>query len=418
MTDLIPIFQVSEFNELINQHLDLLGEVTVEGELSRIEVKNNRLIFATIKDGYSALDVFGLTHLIPNYHSLDSGMKVEVSGSPGLYKGSGKFRLLARSIKLKGEGSLQQAYEKLKNLLAEQGLFDETRKRPLPPWPEKIGLLTAKDSSAYHDVIKIMTNRMGGLSIYHFPIIVQGLSAPRSILNALSYINDHASEFDLLILCRGGGSLEDLQAFNDEAVARAVFGSQVPIISAVGHEDDWSLTDYTADARASTPSNAAEIAVRNRPDVLLELESQLKFAQLRLSQQLNNHQNRLHQQMAHLVQKMSHPHKRLGTIEAFLKQYQLQLSLKLDQQQQQSISALQTLPRLIQHHLDTARNRLATANELLQVLDYKQVLKRGYSITRDQNGRIITNAHTLKVGEIISTTFAQGSLHSLIQKER
>jgi exodeoxyribonuclease VII large subunit len=267
----MPVFQVSECIEALNHHLALLGEIVVEGEISRIDIKNRNLIFLTVKDKASAIDVFSMAHIIRNYSQFEPGMLVHVYGTAGLYKGSGKFRLFANQIVPHGEGALQVAFDKLKAQLETEGLFDPSHKRSLPPWPHTIGLITATNSSAYHDQVKILSERMGGLTLKHLAVSVQGREAVGTILKALAYVNQYPQLFDVIILARGGGSLEDLAAFNSEEICRAVFACKVPIISAVGHEDDWSLTDFVADVRASTPSNAAEMAVKDKREVEAEL---------------------------------------------------------------------------------------------------------------------------------------------------
>lgn len=387
--NLYPIFQVSEFNELINQHLNLLGEVTIEGELTRMDVKNNRLIFGSIKDKYSSLDFFSMAHLLPNFRQFEPGMLVRITGTAGVYKATTKFRLMANSIVPQGEGSLQIAFEKLKAQLEAEGLFDPARKRPLPKWPQSIGLITAKDSSAYFDLVKILTARMGGLHLKLLPVNVQGKEAVPTILKAFDYVNAHPQDFDLIIMARGGGSLEDLQAFNTEELARAVFSAKVPIISAIGHEDNWSLTDYVADLRASTPSNAAELAVKDRNAVVADINASLQFIQ---------------QAILHRLSQIKSATLRADII---VHQYSSRLHHQIDK-------LLQTVTQKIHHHLALTQHNIDSLTRLLQSLDYRHVLNRGFSITTDISGKIIKSTTQVTKNQPIITQLAQGELKSYV----
>jgi exodeoxyribonuclease VII large subunit len=385
-----PIFQVSEFNEVVNNHLNLLGEVTIEGELSRLDVKNGRLIFASIKDKNSALDIFTMAHLVPNFRTLEPGMLVRVVGTAGVYKGTTKFRLMASSIEPQGNGALQIAFEKLKAQLDAEGLFAPERKRPLPEWPLHIGLVTAKDSSAYYDLVKIMTARMGGLQLNLLPVNVQGREAIPTILKAMEYINTHATEFDVIIMARGGGSLEDLQAFNSEEIARAVFSCKVPIISAIGHEDNWSLTDYVADLRASTPSNAAELVVKDKAAVVSEINSSLQF----IKESLNYRIDRIKREVSNTMNIVQH------------------YSVRYHQQVDHMVTLIKE-KIILKHAL--LKQEINQLERLLKSLDYQQILNRGFSITTT-NGAVVKAASDVKPGDQLVTQLAQGIIHSHVQE--
>lgn len=414
LTHQSPIFQVSEFIEAVNHHLSRLGQVEIEGELSRLDIKNGRLIFATLKDATSSLDIFSMTQMIRNLSQLEPGMLVRVTGTAGLYKGSGKFRLFASSIMPHGEGSLQLAYEKLKAQLEGEGLFALERKRPLPLWPKKIGLITASPSSAQADLIKILSSRMGGLTISTMPVNVQGRAALPSILQAFTYIQAHPFRFDLVIMARGGGSLEDLAAFNSEEICRAVFACAVPVISAIGHEDNWSLTDFVADVRASTPSNAAELAVRDRREVIQKIGQDWQLIDQRLRHRVAAYHTTIdhsHHLIRHRIQVMT------ATITQTIHKVPViaqSLATLLERYHQQ---VDQTLPRLsvrLRSLLSMRQQELIHLERLLASLDYRQVLIRGYSITT-LNGHIIKNATAVKPNDLITTQLAQGNLTSKVQ---
>lgn len=409
-----PIFQVSEFVELINQHLNLLGEVVIEGEISRIDIKNHRLIFASIKDANSSIDVFALTFTIRNFQELQVGMKVRVYGTPGLYKGSGKFRFQANQILPQGEGALQIAFERLKQRLELEGLFDPSHKRPLPLWPRNIGLITAKNSSAFHDLVKIISARMGGLSLLHLPVIVQGNSSPSSLLKAFSYISAHQSQFDVIILARGGGGIEDLFAFNQEEIVRAVFACPIPVVSAIGHEDDWTLVDFASDVRASTPSNAAELVIQDKKQVSSSIDSLI-------TQILSTIQSRINLINTRSGGLISTLQLRLRT-NLNLGYQLLQKWYKLDQQFKWFLSHQQELTDMLVHRstqkihqqLELSNQAIIALQRLLASYDISHVLKRGFSITRHHQGNIITHTKQVKADDVLQITLAHGQLQSII----
>lgn len=409
-----PIFQVSEFVELINQHLNLLGEVVIEGEISRIDIKNHRLIFASIKDASSSIDVFALTFSIRNFQELEVGMKVRVYGTPGLYKGSGKFRFQASQILPQGEGALQIAFERLKKRLELEGLFDPSHKRPLPLWPRNIGLVTAKNSSAYHDLVKIISARMGGLTLYHLPVIVQGNSSPSSVLKAFSYISAHQSQFDVIILARGGGSIEDLFAFNQEEIVRAVFACPVPVVSAIGHEDDWTLVDFVADMRASTPSNAAELVVQDKKQINSSVDSLLTQIKSIIQAKINLSSTRTSGLISTLKLRL-----RMNLNQGY---QLLQSWQKTNQQFKWYVSHQQELTNMLVHrstqklhqHLELSNQAIIAHQRLLASYDISHVLKRGFSITRDLQGGIVTHTKQVKADDTLQITLAHGQLQSII----
>ena len=265
------IFQVSEFNDFVSTYLEQIGEVVIEGEISEVKISQGKWLFATIKDKESNVDIFGLAFKLSGCDLLEVGMLVHVYGVPRLYKKTGRFSVFVNQIVPAGEGALRLALEKLKSKLEKEGLFDTARKRLLPIFPENIGLITAKGSDAYNDFVKVLKDRMGGLKIQFCPVSVQGKDATGTIISAFGYLNKHHPELDLIVLTRGGGSLEDLQPFNDEGMARAIFSSKIPVVSAVGHEANISVADLVADVRASTPTDAGEQIVRDRVDVVKEI---------------------------------------------------------------------------------------------------------------------------------------------------
>jgi exodeoxyribonuclease VII large subunit len=390
---LTPIFQVSEFNDAVTRHLGLMGEAIVEGEISRLDIKNNRLVFITIKDTDSALDVFGLVHMIRNVRELSVGMKVRVSGTAGLYKGSGRFRLMASLVEPVGDGALSAAFEQLKKRLEAEGLFDPSHKRPLPQWTRTIGLITAQNSSAYHDVVKILSARSSGLTIKVLNVNVQGAQALSSLKSALHYCNNHSQDFDVLIMCRGGGSAEDLAAFNEESLARLVFAAKVPLVSAIGHEDNWSLVDYISDVRASTPSNAAELVVRDKQEIALEIDNLVSYWHQKLTLQLHEFQSKNQQSFLILSSLLKKP---IQSIEGLLNRFD-------------------THALLIKQSLQMYSNRLGAQSNLLQTLSYENTLKRGYSLTLNEHGLVIKDVADISLEQKVSVKLASGSFSAQVK---
>ncbi len=383
------IFSVSEFNEFIDEYLDSVGEVVVEGEISEIRINQGKWVFMTIKDESASLRIFSFTWTLKNLSSLTEGMLVRVKGSPGLYKKNASFSLQASEVLPSGEGALRLAFEQLRKKLSEEGLFDVSRKRSLVSFPEKIGLLTARNSRAYSDFIKIINARMGGLKIYFYPVQVQGEGAVDSIINGLDFFNKELLDLDLLVITRGGGSLEDLQAFNDERVVRKVYASKIPVVAGVGHEADVSLVDLVADLRASTPSNAAELIVRDKKDVIQQIEFDKKLIRQTI---IKNIDERLE-----VVRK----------IKSIFQKFTQILSLKIS-------NNINTISNSVNSLLTHQINKLSNLKRLLRSLNYQNVLRRGYSITFSEDGSVLKNNTMVKLGDKIKTLLYNGKINSKV----
>jgi exodeoxyribonuclease VII large subunit len=271
------IITVSQFVGIINDTMAMAyPQVIVEGEVSSFKINQGKFVFFDLKDDSSTLSCFMMLYQLRL--PIEDGMKIRVTGSPKVTKFS-KFSLTVKAIELAGEGELRRAMELLKRKLTAEGLFDASRKRQLARFPRTIGLITSGTSAAYSDFIKILDARWGGVTIKLADVTVQGITAPDQIVGAIEYFNQTSPSVDVLVLIRGGGSLDDLSAFSTEPVARAVAGSRTPIMVGVGHEIDYSLADYAADMRAATPTDAARLVVPDRS----EMEAQLSFATSRMS---------------------------------------------------------------------------------------------------------------------------------------
>lgn len=368
------IYTVAEFNEYIDLLLSQ-REVVVEGEISELNVAQGKWVFATIKDKSVSCEVFAYAEQITTLPVLEVGMLVHVYGRPRLYQKTGRFRIWAEHILPTGEGALRLAFEKLKKQLEKEGLFSVERKRPLLPFPEKIGLITAKNSRACSDFIKVLGERFGGLSIFFYPVSVQGFKAIPSIVRAFAYFDAHPELAEVLVLTRGGGSLEDLTAFNSEEVARAVFASKIPVISAVGHEDDEALVDFVADARASTPSNAAELIIRHRDEVGKQVNLLISAIERSLKVRIYRGENRVE-------------------------------------------SLVQTLHSVIFQSFQEKELRLKNLERLLASLDYERILGRGFSITFGEKGEVLKYAKTIIPNSEIKTQLFEGEIYSKVLRTK
>ena len=276
MMDETKVFSVSELNGLIKElfdHTPLFLNISVRGELSNYKIYPSGHHYFTLKDSESSLRCVMFKSSAAHLRFRpESGMSVTAFGRISVFPRDGAYQLYCTGLMPEGTGDLQVAFEQLKKKLDEEGLFDAAHKKPLPVYPQRIAIITSSAGAAVHDMIRILGRRWPMSKVLLLPVRVQGAEAPAEIVGAIRYANRYAIA-DLIITGRGGGSIEDLWAFNDERVARAIYASEIPVISAVGHEPDVTISDYVADKRASTPSNAAEIAVPDASEQRQTLES-------------------------------------------------------------------------------------------------------------------------------------------------
>lgn len=410
------VFKVSEFNEFINLYLGKVGEVVIEGEIGEIKIRDNKWIFATIKDETSSVDVFAITYQISGYSVLEPGMLVHIYGIPRLYQKTGKFSVFASKIVPAGEGALRIAFEKLKERLDAEGLFDLSRKRKIVDFPERIGLITAPGSAAYGDFIKILRERMGGLTIYFYPVMVQGRESVNSIISAFDYFNLNMPDLDALVLIRGGGSLEDLQSFNDEKVARAIFSSKIPVVCGVGHEQDLTIADLVADLRASTPSNAAELLVRKREDVAREVENKLKSIEYSLYKKVDSFDTELRHKVFAFDKVISW---QISQVEEKIRLFGHFFDISSER-----LIGFYKETDYLSHQLDTfLYSQLERANDKVENLkkyilsfDVSKVLSRGFSLTYDKDGKIIKSVFQVKTKDLVTTGFFDGKIESEVKR--
>jgi len=383
------IIGVKAFLDILNETLSFaFPAVTVEGEVSSFKVNQGKWVFFDLKDGDATLPCF-----MPVYQlkvPLEDGMKVRVGGVPKVTNW-GKFSFTAKTVTLAGEGELKRAFELLKAKLEKEGLFDPARKRPLPRFPQRIGLVTSGTSAAYADFIKILGQRWGGLSVHLADIQVQGAAAPDQVINAVGYFNEMAAPPDVLVVIRGGGSLEDLQAFNTEAVARAIAASRTPVLVGVGHEVDISLADFAADQRAATPTDAARLVVPDRTEVAAQVASLRRHMEQALGRAIAERGHAIVRQVAALEHFVRLPQARVAALEGRLLHSQRQI-------------------------LQLQRQKLVGLQRLMASFDPHATLKRGYAIVRHEE-RVVTAADQVSPGNSLMIQLAAGTLKTKVDND-
>ena len=370
------VFTVTALNAYLRELLEtdeILQDLWVRGEISNFSQPRSGHLYFTLKDSESAMRcVMWKPSAMRLRFTPTDGMLVEAHGSVSIYPAQGQVQLYVDALRPAGEGALYQEFLRLRAQLEAEGLFDPSHKRALPRLPKHIGVVTSATGAALHDILQTLNRRLPTLRVTVAPTSVQGVEAPAGIIAALKRLNS-LPDLDLIILARGGGSIEDLWAFNDEGVARAIFASRYPVISGVGHETDFTIADFVADLRAPTPTGAAELAT---PITKEELRAALQGAEAELTELINRQLEDLKQalQLAQSELRRSSPRLRI-----------LNNIQRLDELQGR-------LERAIQQQLQRKQNNLANASDRLASLNPQAVLKRGYAIITDQaTGQIISH---------------------------
>ena len=432
------ILTVTEVTRDIKELLeDTFASVWVEGEISNWRVVQSGHAYFTLKDAQTQLrTVMFRSALRQLPFDPEAGMQVVARGRLTVYEPRGDYQLLAETLEPKGVGALQIAFEQLKERLFQEGLFDETRKRPLPLVPQRIGIITSPTGAAIRDIIQVVHRRRANVHLYLYPAHVQGKEAVPDIVQGIAALNAWRPQLDVLIVGRGGGSLEDLWAFNEEKVARAIAASEIPVISAVGHEVDYTIADFVADLRAPTPSVAAELVVKSEEELRQSLQALLARMQTVVQHTLRH----AHTALEHLMtcRVLREPHRLVEARQQYVDDLLLQLEKGWQNSVQertrrvhQAARALTRLnPRLrwqrlgthvhtLQHRLDTAmRSRLTLHREqlnglgsTLHSLSPLAVLGRGYSICRDPvTQRLATSTASVYPGQQVEVLLSDGDL--------
>ena len=391
------ILSVTQINEYIRAQLDrdsLLCDVAVRGEISNYKLYPSGHHYFTIKDEQSALKcVMFKGNAFRLRFRPDNGMKVVAMGKISVFPRDGAYQLYCSGLIPDGVGDLHVAFEQLKAKLSAQGLFDDAHKKPIPKYPAIIGIVTSPAGAAVHDMLRILNKRFPLSRVLLLPSRVQGAEAPGEIAAAIRYANRH-NLADVLIVGRGGGSIEDLWAFNDEQVAYAIYESRIPVISAVGHEPDVTISDYVADLRAATPSNAAELAVPDRQTLLQQLDNVADHISVILQRQIKS-------AAAALKALASSPAMKSPT--GYLDRRGKDLELLAGR-----------LEAAHNRALDSKQRRFVELTAKLDAMSPLKVLTRGYAVTYTEGNEVVRSIHQVKPGDRIQLVMHDGNLHAQV----
>lgn len=432
------VLSVSQLNrrskQILETHLPL---VWVEGEVSNLSRPSSGHWYFTLKDDQAQVRcaMFRNRNQLVRFNAAQ-GQQLLLRARVSLYEGRGDYQLIVEHMEEAGFGALQRAFEELKTRLSQEGLFASERKRPLPTLPKHIGVITSPTGAAIRDILSVLKRRFPAVPVTVLPVPVQGKEAAPAIVSALDLAN-RSELFDVLILARGGGSLEDLWPFNEEAVARAIYASRTPVVSAVGHEVDFSIADFVADVRAPTPSAAAELVV---PEAL-HYENRLQAGLARLYQTMQRRIADNRALLEHISRRLRHPGERLqqqsqrldeletrlarafhaqltrkqqqlGTLMA--RQKALPLGSRL-QQLRRELGQWQTqLNRQMHHQLQHQQQRLGEAVRLLNSVSPLNTLERGYAIVTDAQGQVLRTTEQVQVGDTVKSRLASGIITSTV----
>lgn len=394
MAEILSVTQVNEYIQGKMNADPLLSQIAVRGEISNYKCYPSGHHYFTLKDQESALKCVMFKG---NAFSLrfrpESGMKVIALGRISVYPRDGQYQLYVSSMALDGIGDLYAAFEELKKKLAGKGLFNPEHKKPIPQYPRTIGVVTSSAGAAVHDILRILRKRYPLCAVRLLPVRVQGAEAPEEIAEAIRYANRFRLA-DLLIVGRGGGSIEDLWAFNDERVAYAIYESEIPIISAVGHEPDVTIADYVADLRAATPSNGAELAVPDRESLMQNLDALNAAMGAALNRQLKLCTQRL---------------------DALAASPALRSPTGYLDQKQKDLTLLQNRLSASQERLLAQRNqRFVGCVAKLDAMSPLKVLSRGYAMAQGEDGRVLRSVSQTELGQKITVRFSDGSVSATV----
>ncbi len=395
------IYSVSEVNQLIKSMLDgepQLGEIFLRGEISNYKLYPSGHHYFTLKDAEGAIRcVMFKGQALRLRFRPENGMKVIAFGRITVFPRDGVYQLYCSDLTADGVGDLHIAFEQLKEKLYQEGLFDSAHKKPLPKYPQRIAIITSAAGAAVHDMIRILRRRYPLAKVLLLPVRVQGPEAPPEIVGAIRYANRYQVG-DVIITGRGGGSIEDLWAFNDERVARAIYGSEIPIISAVGHEPDVTIADFVADIRAATPSHAAEIAVPDQE----ELRERLLSLQGRMVQEEERRLGLLRTRLTALSEKRV-----LRDPMAFLQEKRM----ILDYVQRALADRGGTI-------LSEPKRRLGALSAALDAMSPLAVLGRGYAIPQREDGSVLRSAADISAGDKLTVTMGDGAIDCRVEEVR
>ncbi|EJO5346991.1 exodeoxyribonuclease VII large subunit [Clostridium botulinum] len=387
----IKTLTVSQLNRYVKNTLDadfILNNAHVKGEISNLKIHSSGHIYFSLKDEGSKINCVMFKSYAYNLKFVpENGMNVLVDGNVSVYEREGAYQLYVKNIKREGIGDLYIAFEKLKEKLKQEGLFDDTHKKEIPRFPKKIGVITSPTGAAIRDIINVTKRRNKGVHLLIYPALVQGNNASKTLIEGINILNK-VKDVDIIILARGGGSIEELWAFNDEELAYAVYNSTKPIITGVGHETDFTIVDFASDKRAPTPSSAAEIAVFDREALIKEILNYKYNIESSIENIIKEKRNYLNL-LRHNVES-NNPYK------IIVNEYKNIDNLK------------ELLNMKIQKKLNKEKNNLGRLSSLLEAHNPLNVLKKGYTLVEDEKNNLITKKEDLKKLNKINITFKDG----------
>jgi len=438
------IWTVRALVSAVRSHIEReYSDCWVEGEISNLRTPDSGHLYFTLKEESAQIRVvmFRSSAKLLRFRP-ENGLHVTVRGRITVYEDRGELQISAEFMEPKGAGALQLAFEQLKARLQAEGLFDASRKKPIPPLPQRIGIITSPQGAALRDILNILARRHHSANVLIYPAQVQGGSAPGEVMAGLRYFHQgsrHSSAVEVIIIARGGGSAEDLACFNHEGLARAVADSKIPVISAIGHETDFTIVDFVADLRAPTPSAAAELVIRSRQeieaqaeDLYRRLERGLRYRLLMARQELteraqhgafarimdgiHRRQQKLDEQRFRLEkaerQLLERCHRRCENVSATVRHYDARRRLAAIRQQLQAQVA--HLAAATHTRLLESRGALDRRTASLEALSPLAILNRGYGLVFDAKGRLVKDAARLKAGDELSARLARGRVRARV----
>ncbi len=387
----IKVSQLNAYIKRVLQSDPILSNVSVTGEISNFKYHGTGNIYFTLKDEASKLNCFLGSEFIKAIGcELSDGMEIIASGSIYLYERGGYYSLNVRSVSVAGEGSLSIAFNKMKEKLEKEGLFDQSRKKALPAFPRKLAVITSETGAAVRDIITTVRNRNNHVDIMVFPCLVQGYGAAPDIAGMIDRVNAEYSDIDLMIVGRGGGSMEELWAFNEEIVARSIFASRIPVISAVGHETDFTIADFTADLRAATPTAAAQMAVPDTTQLCLYLDEIISDCRRAYGHMIVRCEMKVDSNnFASMQQLLLH-------------------KIEIDGMKAKQMA--ENSSQLVRHIISKFEARMDSCKTALESLNPSSVIKKGYCAVTDSNGKYITSAKAVEPGGCVFVIMKDGTL--------
>lgn len=441
------IFTVAELNRHAKDVLeDQFAEISVMGEISGIARPSSGHLYFTLKDDSASIRcaMFRQQNMRLNFNP-ENGNEIVVVGQISIYAARGDYQMIVKSMEPHGEGALMQQFEKLKNNLKEEGLFDTEYKKIIPKYPKHIGIITSESTAALQDVISAFERRAPNAQLTTIPAIVQGDLAPKSLINAIknaerfNFKNSH-NQIDLLIICRGGGSIEDLWCFNNEDLARKIYELKIPIISGVGHEIDFTIVDFVSDIRAPTPTAAAEMASESYFKINNLLEENLRSIKLQLSKFIQNYSSyianlskrivspktiirdrkqsldNIEIRISSLISKqLMQENNRLDLVINNLKRSSVQSKLLKTKSELSSIS--QDIARLITDKIKNNNLHLNSLRQALNIVSPYSILERGYAIVSNKKNEIVKNANSVRESDVLSVKLSKGEIEVIVKNE-